>query len=129
MSTFKDYSIPDCLDWIATHYHLNQDGLTELSDAEFHRTISDITGGFIRMYAKKFPDGTHRMRSERIFTPNIAIREQFDDMKNVGNYLYPNDGDISNIIPSQVLALNQFAHIVVKLSSLYNPTHNGVTFI
>jgi len=128
-SKYKAHDIPDPLDWIATHYHLNQDGLTELSDTEFHRTISDITGGFIRMYAKKFPDGTHRMRSERIFTPNIAIREQFHDMKNVGNYLYPNDGDVSNIIPSQVLALNQFAKIVTKISSLYNPSSNGVTFL
>jgi hypothetical protein len=128
-SKYKARDIPDPLDWIATHYHLNQDGLTDLSDTEFHRTISDLTGGFIRMYAKKFPDGTHRMRSERIFTPNITIKEQINDMKNVGNYLHPNDGDISNIIPSQILALNQFAHIVAKISSMYNPTSNGVTFI
>jgi len=128
-SKYKARDIPDPLDWIVTHYHLNQDGITEFSDIEFHRTISDITGGFIRIYAKKFPDGTHRMRSERIFTPNIAIKEQINDMKNVGNYLYPNDGNISNIIPSQILALNQFANIVVKMSSLYNPSHNGVTFL
>ena len=128
-SKYKARDIPDPLDWIATHYHLNQDGLTDLSDTEFHRTLSDLTGGFIRMYAKKFPDGTHRMRSERIFTPNITIKEQINDMKNVGNYLHPNDGDISNIIPSQILALNQFAHIVTKISSMYNPTHNGATFI
>lgn len=125
-SKYKARDIPDPLDWIATHYHLNQDGITEFSDVEFHRTISDITGGFIRMYAKKFPDGTHRMRSERIFTPNITIKEQINDMKNLGNYLYPNDGDISNIIPSQILALNQFANIVVKMSSMYNPSQSGV---
>jgi hypothetical protein len=122
---YRAKDIPDPLEWIATHYHLNQDGQTEFIDKEFHRTISDITGGFIRVYAKKFSDGTCRMRTERIFTPNVSIKEQVEDMVNVGNYLHSEKNDISNILPSQMLTLNKFASIVAKMSSMYNPTQSG----
>ncbi len=124
--TYQAKDIQDPLEWIATHYHLNQDGQTEFSDKEFHRTISDITGGFIRFYAKKFPDGTCRMRVERVFTPNVSVKDQIQDMVNVGNYLYSEKKDISNILPSQMLGLNQFASIIAKMSLMYNPTQSGV---
>jgi hypothetical protein len=123
---YRAKDIPDTLEWIATHYHLNQDGQTEFSDKEFHRTISDITGGFIRIYAKKFPDGKCRMRVERIFTPDISIKDQINDLKNVGTYLYSEKNDISHILPAQMLALNKFASIVAKNTSVYNPFQNGV---
>jgi hypothetical protein len=124
VTKYQTMDVPDPLEWIATHYHLNQDGITEFSDVEFHRTISDITGGFIRVYAKLFPDGKTRMRSERIFTPNIMIKDQLNDMRIVGNYLYSNNRDISNITPSQMLLLNEFARIIERQASLYNPSQN-----
>jgi hypothetical protein len=128
-STFKTHDVPDYLDWIVTHYHLNQDGQTEFSDVSFHRTISDMTGGFIRMYAKRFPDNSHRMRLERIITPECTVRAQIIDMNNVGNYLYSDEEDLSKIMPSQILAYNKLGTIIQKQASLYNPTHSGVTFI
>ena len=125
-SSFKTPDVPNSLDWIVTHYHLNQDGLTEFSDESFHRTISDMTGGFIRTYAKMFPDNSLRMRLERIVTPECTVKEQFTDMKNLGNYLYSNNRDISNIAPSQILLLNEFAKIVERQASLYNPACRGL---
>ncbi len=128
-SSFKTHDVPDYLDWIVTHYHLNQDGQTEFSDKSFHRTISDMVGGFIRIYAKRFPDNSNRMRLERIITPECTVRTQITDMKNVGNYLYSHEEDLSKIMPSQILAYNRLGTIIQKQASLYNPTHYGVTFI
>ncbi len=123
---FSIKKIPDPLEWIATHYHLNQDGQTEFIDKEFNRTISDITGGFIRVYAKKFPDGSCRMRVERVFTPNVSVKDQIQDMVNVGNYIYSEKEDISNILPAQMLTLNKFASIAAKNASIYDPLQSGV---
>ncbi len=128
-STFKTHNVPESLDWIVTHYHLNKDGQTELSDESFHRTISDMTGGFIRMYAKRFPDSSHRMRLERIITPDCTVNEQVNDMKNLGNYLYSDEEDLAKIMPSQILAYNRLGVIIQKQASLYNPTYSGATFI
>ncbi len=124
-STFDTHDVPESLEWIVTHYHLNQDGQTEFSDESFHRTISDMVGGFIRIYAKMFPDQSLRMRSERIFTPNTSVKNQIEDMQNVGKYLDSEKRDISNIMPSEILSLNQFAEIVAKMSSTYNPSNGG----
>ena len=126
---FQTNDMHHSLDWIVTHYHLNQDGQTEFSDESFHRTVSDMTGGFIRMYAKKFPDKSLRMRLERKITPECTVREQVNDMKNVGNYLYSDEDDLSKIMPSHILVYNRIGTIIQKQASLYNPTHNGVTFI
>jgi hypothetical protein len=125
-STFNTHDVPDYLGWVVTHYHLNQDGQTEFSDELFHRTISDMTGGFIRMYAKRFPDKSLRMRLERIITPECTVRSQVNDMNNLGNYLYSDDEDISKIMPSQILASNKLGEIVQKQASLYNPINNGL---
>lgn len=127
-SSFKTPDVPNSLDWIVTHYHLNQDGQTEFSDESFHRTISDMVGGFIRIYAKRFPDSSLRMRLERIITPECTVRSQITDMKNVGNYLYSNEEELSKIMPSQILAYNRLGTIIQKQASLYHPTHYGVTF-
>jgi len=128
-STFKTHDLPESLDWTMTQYHLNQDGQTEFSDESFHRTVSDMTGGFIRMYAKRFPDKSLRMRLERIITPNTTIKHQIEDMQNVGRYLHSEKRDISNIMPSEILSLNQFAETVAKMSSMYNPSRGGFFFL
>jgi len=107
---------------------LNQDGITEFSDVQFHRTISDITGGFIRLYAKKFPDGTNRMRCERIFTPKCSVREQLGDMRNFGNFLYSDKEDLSKIMPSQILGFNKLGRIIERQASLYNPSSGVFCF-
>jgi len=128
-STFKTRDVPDYLDWIVTHYHLNQDGQTEFSDESFHRTISDMVGGFIRMYSKRFPDKSTKMRLERIITPDCTVRTQINDMNNLGNYLYSDEDDLSKLMPSHILAYNKLGSIIQKQASLYNPTYFGVTFI
>lgn len=125
-SSFKTFDITNSLNWIMTHYHLNQDGQTEFSDESFHRTISDMVGGFIRIYAKRFPDNSLRMRLERISTPNCTVRTQVNDMKNLGNYLYSDKEDLSKLMPSQILAYNRIGTIIQEQASLYNPTHYGV---
>ncbi len=124
-STFNTHDVPESLDWIVTHYHLNQDGQTEFSDVSFHRTISDMVGGFIRIYAKIYPDKSTRMRLERIITPECSVKTQVNDMQNVGKYLHSGKKDISNIMPSEILSLNQFAEIVTRMSSMYNPLQGG----
>ena len=118
--------MPNNLDWIVTHYHLNQDGQTEFSGTPYHRTISDFTGGFIREYSKRFSDASTRERKERIITPETTVRNQANDMNNVGNYLYSDKEDLSKIMPSQILAYNRIGTIIQKQASLYNPTHYGV---
>jgi len=120
--------ISDCLDWVAVHYHINQDGQTEFSDPKFHRTISDITGGFIRIYAKRFPENKIRLRAERIIKPNCPVNSLVQDMKNVGNYLYSNNDEISHIMPSQILAFNKAISDIQKMSSLYNPIQGIFSF-
>jgi len=117
---------PESLDWVTTQYHLNQDGQTEFSDPKFRRTISDITGGLIREYAKRFEGKKPILRSERIFTPNCTIKELLNDMEKVGKFLYSDDFNISHLLPSQILGLNAFAQVVKQKSSYYNPTHYGV---
>jgi len=124
-NNFGAEDMPDSLDWIVTQYHLNQDGKMKLSDNNYHRTLEDVTGGFIREYAKRFQDGI-RFRAERITTPNCTMKAQIQDMLNVGNYLDSDNHDISHIMPSQILALNAFARIVCKMSQTYNPSHHGV---
>ena len=124
-STFNTHDVPESLDWIVTHYHLNQDGQTAFSDESFHRTISDMVCGFIRIYAKQFPDKSTRMRLERIITPECSVKTQVNDMQNVGEYLNSEKRDVSNIMPSQILSLNQFAHIVARMSSMHNPLQGG----
>jgi hypothetical protein len=126
---FETRDIPDSLDWTVTHYHLNQDGQTEFSDESFQRTISDMTAGFIRIYAKRFPDKSLRMRLERISTPDCTVREQVNDMKNLGTYLYSDTDDLSKLMPSQILAYNRLGTIIQRQSSLYNPIHHGAAFI
>ncbi len=128
-STFKTRDIPESLDWIVTYYHLNQDGQTIFLDESFHRTVSDMVGGFSRVYAKRFPDKSLRMRLERIITPECTVRTQVNDMNNVGNYLYSDDEDISKLMPSHILASNKLGAIIQKQASLYNPTHYVATFI
>lgn len=127
-SSFKTHDIPDYLDWIVTHYHLNQNGQTEFSDKSFHRTISDMVGGFIRIYAKMFPDNSNKMRLERIITPECTVRAQLNDMSNLGNYLYSDEEDLSKIMPTQILAYNRLGTIIQKQASLYHPTYYGATF-
>jgi hypothetical protein len=124
-STFNTHDVPESLDWIVTHYHLNQDGQTEFTGEPFERTISDMVGGFIRIYAKQFPDNSTRMRLERIITPECSVKTQVNDMQNVGEYLNSEERDISNIMPSQILSLNQFAEIVSRMSSMHNPIQGG----
>ena len=124
-SQFRTNDMPDSLDWVVTHYHLNQDGQTEFSDESFHRTISDMVGGFIRIYAKKFPDGTTRMRLERIITPECSLKTQVKDMQNVGKFLDSEKRNISNIMPSEILSFNQFAKTVERLSLMHNPSQGG----
>ncbi len=126
---YETHDMPNSLDWIVTHYHLNQDGQTEFTGEPFQRTISDMTCGFIRMYAKRYPDKSSRMRLERIITPECTVRTQVNDMNNLGNYLYSDNEDISKLMPSHILAYNKLGAIIQKQSSLYNPTHNGVTFL
>ena len=128
-STFHTHDVPESLDWIVTHYHLNQDGQTEFTGKPFERTFSDIVGGFSRMYTKRFPDGTHRIRSERIFTPNTSVKNQIEDMQNVGKFIHSDKRDISNIMPSQILSLNHFVESFEKMQSMYNSMHSGATFI
>jgi len=125
-SSFKTFDTTNSLDWIVTYYHLNQDGQTEFSDESFHRTISDMVGGFIRIYAKRFPDNSLRMRLERISTPNCTVRTQVNDMKNLGNYLYSDKEDLSKLMPSQILANNRLGTIIQEQASRYNPIHYGV---
>jgi hypothetical protein len=128
-TTFKTRDIPESLDWVVTHYHLNQDGQTEFSGEPFQRTISDMVGGFMRIYAKRYPDKSTRMRLERIITPNCTVNEQVNDMNNLGNYLYSDEEDLAKIMPSQILAYNRLGVIIQKQVSLYNPTYSGATFI
>jgi len=128
-SSFQTRDVPNSLDWVVTHYHLNQDGQTEFSDESFHRTISDMVGGFIRIYAKKFPDKSLRLRLERIITPECTVKTQVNDMKNLGNYLYSDKEDLSKIMPAQILAYNRLGTIIQEQASLYNPTHFGASFI
>jgi len=118
--------MPNNLDWIVTHYHLNQDGQTEFSGTPYHRTISDFTGGFIREYSKRFPNASTRERKERIITPETTVRNQANDMNNLGNYLYSEKEDLSKIMPSQILGFNRLGAIIEKQASLYNPAHYGV---
>ena len=118
--------MPNNLDWVVTHYHLNQDGQTEFSGTPYHRTISDFTGGFIREYSKRFSDASTRERKERIITPETTVRNLANDMNNLGNYLYSDKEDLSKIMPSQILAYNRLGTIIQKQASLYNPTHYGV---
>ncbi|ABX13271.1 hypothetical protein [Nitrosopumilus maritimus] len=122
---FKTKDMPHSLDWIVNHYHLNQDGQTEFTGEPFKRTISDMVGGFIRIYAKKFPDKSTRVRLERIITPKTSVKNQIEDMQNVGKYLHSEKRDISNIMPSEILSLNQFAKTVEKISSMHNPLQGG----
>jgi len=124
-STFNTHDVPESLDWIVTHYHLNQDGQTEFTGESFERTISDMVGGFIRIYAKQFPDNSTRMRLERIITPECTVKAQVNDMQNVGKYLDSEKRDISNIMPSQILSLNQFAETVSRMSLMHNPMQGG----
>lgn len=126
-SEFKTRDMPNSLDWIITQYHLNQDGQTEFSDESFNRSISDMTGGFMRTYAKRFPDNTLKMRLERISTPDCSIKEQVEDMKRMGNYLYSDFEDLSKLMPSQILAYNKLGEIIQRQASLYNPNHYGVS--
>lgn len=116
------------LEWRVTHYHINQDGQTEFKGKEFTRTLNDIFGGFVRVYAKKFPDGK-RLRMERIITPNTVLKNVFSDMQKMGSFWHSGQEDISNIMPSQTLALNQFAKIILKMSLLWNPSSYGATFL
>ncbi len=88
-----------------------------------------MVGGFIRIYAKKFPDSSHRMRLERIITPDCTVNDQVNDMYNLGNYLYSDEEDLAKIMPSQILAYNRLGIIIQKQASLYNPMHSGVAFI
>jgi hypothetical protein len=123
---FDGIAIPHFLDWVAVHYHINQDGQTEFSDPIFRRTISDITGGFIRMYAKRFDNGKNHLRMERIIKPNCVIAKLIADMIGLDNYLHSNGDDLSNIMPSQILGLNRFAEIVARLAMMCNITYQGV---
>lgn len=125
-SEFDVADIPDCLDWIAVHYHINQDGQTEFSDPTFRRTISDITGGFIRMYAKRSDDGKNHLRMERIIKPNCSIAKLISDMTGLANYLHSDSDNLSNVMPSQILGLNRFAEIVARMSMMCNMTCQGV---
>lgn len=124
---FDATDMPDSLDWIAVHYHINQDGQTEFSDPTFHRTIADITGGLIRVYAKQFPDGKTRLRMERIITPNCTLAKVVGDMTSINNYLHSDNDNISHLMPSQILGLNRFADIIAKMSAMYNPSYEGVS--
>jgi len=126
---YRPKNIPTCLDWIVIHYHLNQDGQTEFSGTPYHRTIQDFAGGFIREYSKRFPDATAIERKEQIFTPKTTIRNQVNDMNNLGNYLYSDKEDLSKILPAQILGWNRLGAIIEKRALVYNPTHNGVSFI
>lgn len=123
---YKPKDMPNNLDWIVTHYHLNQDGQTEFSGTPYHRTIADMAGGFIREYSKRFPDGTLKERKERIITPNTTVRNQANDMNNMGNYLYSDKEDLSKIMPSQILAWNRLGAIIERQTSLYNPSLGGL---
>lgn len=126
---YKPKDLPNCLDWIVTHYHLNQDGQQEFSGVPYHRTIADISGGFIREYSKRFPDGTTRERKERIITPECTVKTQLNDMNNLGNYLYSDKEDLSKIMPTQILGFNRLGSIIQKQASVYNPIHTGVIFL
>ena len=88
-----------------------------------------MTGGFIRIYAKRFPDKSLRMRLERIITPECTVKTQVSDMKNLGNYLYSDEDNLSKLMPSHILAYNRLGTIIQKQASLYNPTHHGATFL
>ena len=81
------------------------------------------------MYTKRFPDGTHRMCLERIFTPNTSVKNQIEDMQNVEKFIHSDKKDISNIMTSQILSLNHFVESFEKMQSMYNSMHSGATFI
>ena len=46
-------------------------------------------------------------------------------LTNVGKYLNSEKRDVSNIMPSQILSLNQFAETVSRMSLMHNPTQGG----
>lgn len=89
--TYQAEDIPNLLEWIVAYYHLNQDGMKELSGEKLHRTISDIMGKGMTEYAKSFPDGKQKMRSESIITPNISLEDQLKRMRIFGNYFNSNN--------------------------------------
>ena len=74
--------IPEPLEWMITNYHFNRDGKNEYSGELFHRTVGDFTGGFVRWYTKKFPDGKTRIRQEKIMSVNRTVEEECNRMMN-----------------------------------------------
>ncbi len=67
-------------EWMITNYHFNKDGKNEYSGELFNRTVADFTGGLVRWYTKKWPDGKTRIRQEEIISVNRTVEEECNRM-------------------------------------------------
>lgn len=76
----KPISIPSISHWICTQYHFNKDGSAELSGQDFHFTFEDVSGEMIRIYTKRFPNGSKKVRLEKILTPKTTLQEEFENV-------------------------------------------------
>lgn len=73
-------SIPSISHWICTQYHFNKDGSAELSGQDFHFTFGDVSGEMIRIYTKRFPNGSKKVRLEKILTPKTTLQEELENV-------------------------------------------------
>lgn len=73
-------SIPSISHWICTQYHFNKDGSAELSGQDFHFTFENVSGEMIRIYSKRFPNGSKKVRLEKIVTPKATLQEEFENV-------------------------------------------------
>jgi len=73
-------SIPSISHWICTQYHFNKDGSAELSGQDFHFTFGDVSGEMIRFYTKRFPNGSKKVRLEKIVTPKTTLQEELENV-------------------------------------------------
>lgn len=73
-------SIPSISHWICTQYHFNKDGSAELSGQDFHFTFGDVSGEMIRIYTKRFPNGSKKVRLEKILTPKTILQEELENV-------------------------------------------------
>jgi len=73
-------SIPSISHWICTQYHFNKDGSAELSGQDFHFTFGGVSGEMIRIYSKRFPNGSKKVRLEKIVTRKTTLQEEFENV-------------------------------------------------
>lgn len=82
LSTLSGCTIPPVSEWVMTHYHFAKDGPT-VNTQMFHVTIEELSGGLIRFYSKKMPDGTVIPRLEQIKTEKFALGEHLQQILEV----------------------------------------------